>query len=294
MSMVRDAVILAGGAGTRMLPASLLAPKEAMPLVDTPIINHLIWEVAKAGVTRVHLVLSEWKKNALQGSLDGSSSFGSGVRMDLPPEALKLGVEGVEIITHIQQYPGGVADAISVAINEIRGPFLALLGDMVILEDHVGPEFSGPEYASNASLRLVEMFERTGLPSVGLCEVGREHLNKYGVVEFSGEMISNIIEKPSSEDAPSNYVLSGRYLLPSDTSRILDLYPLSEHGELQSISLLMHLANNGGLLGVKFDGMKMYDSGDPISWLESQIDHALRRDDVGEKLTLWIKQRMGE
>jgi len=294
MSKVRDAVILAGGAGTRMLPASLLTPKEAMPLVDTPIINHLIWEVAKAGVTRVHLVLSEWKKYALQGSLDGSSSFGSGVRLDLPPEALKLGLEGVEIITHIQQYPGGVADAISVAIDEIRGPFLALLGDMVILEDHVGPEFSGPEYASNASLRLVEMFERTGLPGVGLCEVGREHLNKYGVVEFSGEMISNIIEKPSSEDAPSNYVLSGRYLLPSDTSRILDLYPLSEHGELQSISLLMHLANNGGLLGVKFDGMKMYDSGDPISWLESQIDHALRRDDVGGKLALWIKQRMRE
>jgi len=292
MSKVREAVILAGGTGTRMLPASLLTPKEAMPLVDTPILNHLIWEVVKAGVTRIHLVLSEWKKNLLQSSLDGNNYFDLGVRPDLPPEALKLGLEGVEIISHIQQEPGGVADAISVAISHIRGPFLVLLGDMVILENHVGPEFSGPEFASSASLRLVEMFEKTGIPSVGVCEVRREHVDKYGVVEFSGEMVSGIIEKPSPEEAPSNYVLSGRYLFPPDTDGILDLYPVSEHGELQSISLLMHLANNGGLLGVKFDGMKMYDSGNPISWLESQIDHALRRDDIGDQLALWIKERM--
>ena len=58
-----------------MLPASLLAPKEAMLSVDTPILNHLIWEVAKAGVTRIHLVLSEWKKNILQGSLGGSCNL---------------------------------------------------------------------------------------------------------------------------------------------------------------------------------------------------------------------------
>ena len=292
MGKVREAVILAGGTGSRMLPASLIAPKEAMPLVDTPILNHLIWEVAKAGVIRIHLVLSEWKKNLLQGSLDGSNYFGAGVRPDLPAEALKLGLEGVEIIPHIQQEPGGVADAISVAISHIRGPFLVLLGDMVILENHVGPEFSGPEFASSASLKLVEMFEKTGIPSVGVCEVRREHVDKYGVVEFSGEMVSGIIEKPSPEEAPSNYVLSGRYLFPHDTDVILDLYPVSEHGELQSIALLMHLANNGGLLGVKFEGMKMYDSGNPISWLESQIDHALRRDDIGDQLALWIKERM--
>jgi len=123
MGKVREAVILAGGTGSRMLPASLIAPKEAMPLVDTPILNHLIWEVAKAGVIRIHLVLSEWKKNLLQGSLDGSNNFGAGVRPDLPAEALKLGLEGVEIIPHIQQEPGGVADAISVAISHIEVHF---------------------------------------------------------------------------------------------------------------------------------------------------------------------------
>ena len=65
MGMVRDAIILAGGRGTRMLPASLFVPKEMMPMVDTPILNHLIWEAAKAGVEKIHIVVSEKKQRIL-------------------------------------------------------------------------------------------------------------------------------------------------------------------------------------------------------------------------------------
>ena len=119
MERVRDAVILAGGSGTRMLPASLYTPKETLPLLDTPILNHLIWEAARAGVSRVHLVLSKRKFEILKEFFGGFSMIGDQVRIDLPRIALVPVVEGLQIIPHIQNNPGGVADAISVAIDSI-------------------------------------------------------------------------------------------------------------------------------------------------------------------------------
>ena len=152
MAKVEDAVILAGGSGTRMLPASLFIPKETMPLVDTPIINHLIWEVAKAGVSRIHLVLSKRKYEILSDFIINGRLHGDEIRPDLPRESLRLGLEGVEIIPHIQNSPGGVADAISCSIESIKGPFLVLLGDMLVVEEHSGPPHSGPNFASSASI----------------------------------------------------------------------------------------------------------------------------------------------
>ncbi len=294
MAEVRDAIILAGGIGTRMLPASLFAPKEVLPLVDTPLINHLIWEAAKAGATRVHIVLSERKKVFLEQFIGGNVIHGNEVRVDLPRESLSLGVEGVEIILHVQTTAGGVADAISVAIKQVEGPVLVLLGDMIIIDRHVSPKKSGVKDASGASLELVKLFERTGIPSVGICPVDSENISKYGVVRLSGNQVFEIIEKPSESEAPSNYVLCGRYILPSNTEEILQKYPISQFGELQSIHMLNHLIEEGGLMAVRLDEMKMYDSGDPLNWLKSQIDHALRREDLSDELSEWIRSRIEE
>jgi len=292
MAQVRDAIILAGGIGTRMLPASLFAPKEALPLVDTPLINHLVWEAAKAGVERVHLVLSKRKRDFLEQFLDGDSIHGNEIRVDLPRESLTLGIEGVQIVPHVQTNAGGVADAISVAIDRISGPFLVILGDMLIIEKHVSPKQSGVEWASEASLKLVKMFESSNTPCVGIFPVESEQISKYGVVGLSGDSVVEIVEKPDESVAPSNYVLCGRYVLPANTAEILDNYPIGEFGELQSIHLLNHLIEEGGLMSVKLDGMKMYDSGEPLGWLKSQIDHALNREDMGEELIDWIRSRI--
>jgi len=293
MAAINDAIILAGGSGTRMLPASLYVPKETLPMIDTPLINHLIWEVARAGVSRIHLVLSQRKKDILSDFLENGIVHESQVRADLPRESLRLGLDGLKIIPHIQEKPGGVADAISTAIDQIDGPFLVLLGDMLLLDGHVGPKNSGPEFASTASSRLVSMFEETGLPNVGICPVESDEISKYGVVGLSDGMVVEIMEKPSSEEAPSEYVLCGRYVMPGNTREILEHYPISEFGEMQSIQLLNHLVVNGGLQAVKLDRMKMYDSGDPLAWLRSQIDHGLNRSDIGSSLENWIRGRLG-
>ncbi len=293
MAEIKDAIILAGGGGTRMLPASLFVPKETLPLIDTPIINHLIWEAAKAGVSRIHLVLSQRKKDMLNEFLENGIVHGSEVRSELPRDSLRLGLEGVKITPHVQENPGGVADAISTAISQIDGPFLVLLGDMLLMDKHVGPKSAGPELASSASSMLVSNFEETGLPNVGICSVGTDEISKYGVVGLSDGMVVEIMEKPSLEEAPSEYVLCGRYVMPRNTREILERYPISEFGEMQSIQLLNHLVENGGLQAVKLDRMKMYDSGDPLAWLKSQIDHGLNRSDIGGDLENWLRQRLG-
>ena len=136
-------------------------------------------------------------------------------------------MEGLEIIPHIQEHPGGVADAISTAIESVEGPFLVLLGDMLLLEEHWGPLHSGTSYASDASSELVSVFSRSGLPVVGACPVAREEISNYGVVEISDEKVKSIVEKPDIESAPSEYVLCGRYIFPENTEEILEMYPLS-------------------------------------------------------------------
>lgn len=290
--MVTEAVILAGGLGTRMLPASLYSAKEALPLIDTPILNHLVWECAKAGVKRVHIVLSQRKMDLLGGFLRGERFGYDGVRPDLPRDALALGSEGIEVIPHLQLTPGGVADAISVALENIESEFLVLLGDMLLMGPHYGPAEASPENASGASKRLVDAFERNGLPCVGLFEVGDDEVSKYGIVEVSDGMVLGIEEKPEKTRAKSNYALCGRYIFPKNTKSILENFPLSEFGEMQSIFLMEHMIQNGGLNGVILEGMEMYDSGDPMSWLKSQIDHGLRREDTSSDLFEWLTDRL--
>jgi len=306
MAEVRDAIILAGGIGTRMLPASLFAPKEILPLVDTPLINHLIWEAAKAGATRVHIVLSERKKVFLEQFIGGNGIHGNevrvdlpresqdddGVRPDLPSEALSLGIKGMNIKIHIQQFAGGVGDAISTTKEYIEGPFLVLLGDNLLINQHVGPEHSGKEHASGASLELVQKYVETGLPCVGVSRVLEEDVRNFGIIGFEGSKVSTIVEKPEPNNAPSDFALCGRYLFPGNTFEILEQHPISEFGENQSIALLMHLIENGGIEAVKYSEYQLYDSGNPISWIKAQIDHALRRQDIGEEIRNWVEERV--
>jgi len=294
MKNVEDAVILAGGVGTRMLPASVFVPKEIMSLVDTPLINHLIWEASKAGVKRIHIVVSPSKKNILSEALLESESWGSQIRPDLPRISLQPVPSDVEILLHEQFEPGGVGDAISIVAKLIKSPFLVILGDNLLIKEHVGPENSGVEFASNASKELVDYFNETGIACCGISEVSLEEVSKYGIVKINEGLVEEIIEKPKPENAPSRYILCGRYVLPEETGALLDKYTSSEYGELQSIALFNHFIENGGFGGVDLENYVLYDSGDPLNWLKSQIDHALRREDINKDFKNWINQRISD
>ena len=283
MAAVEDAVLVAGGIGSRMLPASASIAKEALPLVDIPAITHLAREAVEAGAKRLHIITSPSKD--FTGLLK-DNSWASAKRPDISKGLLSPFAE-VEVLVHVQETPRGFGDALSCALGSINGPFMVLLGDNILMDSY---STVSNYTASNASKILVEAYEKTALPCVGLAAV--EDPENYGVVSMNGQLVKEIVEKPSRENAPSNLVLCGRYLFTADTANLLSKYSFEEYGELQSIAVQKHWMENEGLVGVELEGFQWYDSGAPLPWLKSQIDYALRREDMSDEIRDWMKDRL--
>ncbi len=283
MAAVEDAVLVAGGIGSRMLPASAAIAKEALPLVDIPAISHLAREAVEAGAKRLHIITSPTKDFT---SLLKDNSWALDKRPDISRELLSPFAD-VEVLVHVQEVPRGFGDALSCALDSISGPFMVLLGDNILLDSYSSVSNYNP---SNASKILVEAYEKTSLPCVGLAAV--EDPENYGVVSMEGQLVKEIVEKPNRNDAPSNLVLCGRYLFTEDTANLLSKYSFEEYGELQSIALQKHWMENDGLVGVELHGFQWYDSGAPLPWLKSQIDYALGREDMADEIRDWLKDRL--
>ena len=141
-----------------------------------------------------------------------------------------------------------------------------------------------------AELACIKSFIENGLPCVGLAIV--EDPENYGVVSMEGQFVKSIVEKPSSKEAPSNLVLCGRYIFTNDVFELLEKYDFHSYGELQSIAVQEHWMNNNGLIGIELRGYEWYDSGAPLPWLKSQIDYALKRQDMRDELRIWLTQRL--
>ena len=283
MAVVEDAIIVAGGIGSRMLPVSAVIPKEALPLVDIPAIAHLAREAIHAGVKRIHIISSPSKDFS---KILSDNSWIASTREELDPNLISP-FNDIEVEVHIQEVARGLGDAISIALKSIQGPFLVLLGDNIILDNYSTPMKYTP---SNASKSLVDKFQQTNLPCVGLIAV--EDPQNYGVVSIDGGLIKSIVEKPTKEAAPSNLVLCGRYLFTPDTAELLKIYNFEDHGELQSIAIQQHWMNTDGLVGVQYENYTWYDSGNPLAWIKGQIEYALNREDLSEELLLWLKEKI--
>ena len=285
MGTVRDAVIVAAGLGTRMLPTSAYVPKELLPLVDLPVMHHLIFEAKHAGCDRIHIITSPAKDfTSLQENLNTMYSMYAKGNNHLNP------LEGIEVYIHTQHEQKGLGHAIMMVREGISGPFLVLLGDNILTSNHASlNEFE----ASNISKQLVQLYEEHGQPSASVYNVGTDRVSNYGIVSMDEGKIVSIVEKPSKEEAPSTYALCGRYVFSEDTFELLDHYSVEEYGELQSIALMKHWMDSGQLHAhILPDSVSWYDSGLPFEWLKSQIDHALRRPEYAEELRAWLNQRL--
>ena len=288
----KHAIILAGGIGSRMLPASSLIPKEIMPLIDTPAINYTISEIKNAGIKNIHLVINEqklWMTELLISNHDNIQNLKK-IRPDLSENILNP-IKDVKFHVHIQKEQLGFANAISYAIESISGPFLVLLGDNLLMKSHLPPTVNIKTPRSNASLKLIEKYKQNKLPVVGLHEVPYDELSSFGVVKKINGKITDIIEKPNPEEAPSNSVLCGRYLFTEDFKDLLTKFPVQKYGELQSIEIQKYWMEEVGLDYVDLDDHEWYDSGRPEMWLKAQIDHALNRSDIKSNLEEWLKKK---
>ena len=220
---VRKAIIPAAGLGTRFLPATKAQPKEMLPIVDKPTIQYIVEEAVAAGIEDI-IIVSGRGKRAIEDHFDKSYELEETLIKKQKDKMLKE-VQQISNLANIhyirQKEPKGLGHAINCASRFIGNePFAVLLGDDIVKSEQpcIG--------------QLMDSYNRYRTSIVGVQQVADDAVSKYGIIAPKGEQIDNgiipiksLVEKPSLEDAPSNYAILGRYILTPEIFSILENLP---------------------------------------------------------------------
>ncbi len=283
--MIRKAVIPAAGFGTRFLPATKSQPKEMLPIVDTPVIQYVVEEAVQAGITDLLMIIGKGKRS-IEEHFDRSfqleaqlQSKGKTAELD----AMRRISELADIHFVWQKEMRGLGDAVYCARYHIHSePFVILLGDTVI------------DSAKPAALQMVELYDQLQQPIILLEQVEPRKVSLYGVIDGAEVRpgvyrIRDFVEKPRPEEAPSNLVIAGRYLLTPDIFDFIGRTTPSDDGEIQLTEALKAMARNRPVYGLKLDG-KRCDIGNKEGFIRTNIEFALKRNDMAQALRQYIKQ----
>jgi UTP--glucose-1-phosphate uridylyltransferase len=289
MLKVRKAVFPAAGLGTRFLPATKAMPKEMLPLVDKPIIQYGVEEALAAGCDQIVIVTGRGK-TAIEDHFDVSYELEKMLEEKGKKELLAI-VHHISDMIHVayvrQKEALGLGHAVLMA-RELVGnePFAVLLADDVI------------DAAVPCLQQMIEVYEETGCSVIATQVVEGPAISAYGVLDakpvdgrFQGRLseVSNMVEKPRMEEAPSNLAIIGRYILTPRIFDALERTPLGTGGELQLTDALRQLLQEEKVYGYTFEG-KRHDTGDKAGFLKATVEFALKRPDLGEDLRKWLKE----
>jgi UTP--glucose-1-phosphate uridylyltransferase len=293
--VVRKAVIPAAGLGTRFLPATKAMPKEMLPVVDTPTIQYVVEEAVAAGLGDILLVTGRGK-GAIEDHFDRAHELEEALEAKGDTAGLELIRKSNELATihYIRQgAPKGLGHAVLCAAEHVGDePFAVLLGD-----DFIHP--SDPLLR-----RLLEVRERYGGSVVTLMEVARDQISLYGAaaIEPTGEddvfRVTDLVEKPDPDDAPSNQVIIGRYVCDPAIFGVLRETPPGRGGEIQVTDALKTLAqmppaDGGGVHGVLFHGRR-FDTGNRLDYLRTIVQFACERPDVATEFVPWLRKYLDD
>jgi UTP--glucose-1-phosphate uridylyltransferase len=294
-SGVRKAVIPAAGLGTRFLPATKATPKEMLPVVDKPAIQYVVEEAVAAGLDDV-LFITGRSKRPLEDHFDRNLELEEVLQAKGDTERHALETESTDLarIHYVRQGdPLGLGHAVLMAENHVGDePFAVLLGDDLI--DPRDPVLD----------RMMGVREQFGGSVLCLMRVPREQIHLYGcpavvpTADATVVEVTDLVEKPDVEAAPSDYAVIGRYLLDPAVFDVLKDTAPGRGGEIQLTDALRVLATmpveeGGGVHGIVFEGRR-YDTGDRVSYLKAVIRLACERDDMGAELRSWLTTFVAE
>jgi len=293
---VTKAVIPAAGLGTRFVPATKAMPKEMLPVIDTPAIQYVVEEAAAAGLTDVLMVTARSKTN-IEDHFDRNIELEEVLEAKGDQAGLKRVRASAEIaVMHYvrQSQPLGLGHAVLCAADHVGDePFAVLLGDDLI------------DARDKLLQRMIEVRHHYGGSVVALMEVEPDQVSAYGVatIKSTGEAdvveVSDLVEKPAVEDAPSNWIVVGRYVCDPSIFDILRKIAPGRGGEIQLTDALRTLADRGpetdggGVRGVLFRGRR-YDTGNKLEYLRTQIKFACERPDVRDQFVPWLRGYLDE
>ncbi len=282
---IRKAVFPAAGLGTRFLPATKASPKEMLPLVDKPLIQYGVEEAVASGIKEVVIITGRGKR-AIEDHFDTSFELEFELReknkLRLLAEVEKI--SNMVLFSYIRQKKAlGLGHAVLCAEPAVDDePFAVILSDDII--DSKVP----------ATKQLMDVYYKYRSPVVAICEVARESVSSYGIidaveVEPGVYQVREMVEKPSVEKSPSNLAIIGRYVLTPDIFEYLKGTRPGKGGEIQLTDGLRELMRDRPIYACKFKGVR-YDAGDKLGFLKATVEYALKDPSLGREFKNYINK----
>ncbi len=291
MKPIRKAIFPVAGLGTRFLPATKAMPKEMLPVVDRPLIQHVVDEAREAGIEHFIFVTGR-NKGVIEDHFDRQFELELTLhernkRADLELLENDLPSAGQTSFTR-QQSPLGLGHAVWCA-RELVGdePFALLLPDVLV------------KAPRGCLAQMMEAYRDAGDATniIAVEEVPPERIHMYGVVgvgKTNGKAfeITGMVEKPKREDAPSNLIITGRYILQPQIFGILADQTRGAGGEIQITDAMIRLAKTQRFYGLKFEGQS-FDCGSKVGFLAANVAYALDRKDIAPEFRAELKRILG-
>ena len=282
------AVIPAAGMGTRFLPATKAVPKELLPILDTPALQLIIDEAVGAGIDHIVVVTSHAKPAIEAYFADAPevvAKLRSTGRHEVADRLEAIGRD-VRVSFAYQDDPQGLGHAVGCARQAVGDePFVVLLPDEIMGD-------------SSLLAQMCDVSVATGGSVVGLKRVPMDEVSAYGVIQPVGDVdahgvvrIANVVEKPAREDAASDLILIGRYVLTPDVFDKIERVTPGAAGEIQLTDALRMQAAQGPFHGV-VSTISRYDTGVPFGWLTAVVELALADDRFASRFRSWLHQRV--
>ena len=292
MTRIRKAIFPVAGLGTRFLPATKAMPKEMLPVVDRPLIQHVVDEARQAGIEHFIFVTGR-NKSVIEDHFDRQfelelTLLERGKKADLALLSQDLPEPGAVSFTR-QQSPLGLGHAVWCARELVgREPFALLLPDVLV------------QHARGCLAQMIDAASALdgNANVIAVEEVPPERVHMYGVVgvgQAKGKAfeITGMVEKPNRKEAPSNLAITGRYILQPEIFNILEKQAAGTGGEIQLTDAMLALARTQPFYGLKFEG-RSFDCGSKIGFLTANVAYALDRPDIAPDFRAELKRLLGE
>jgi UTP--glucose-1-phosphate uridylyltransferase len=296
MKPIRKAIFPVAGLGTRFLPATKAMPKEMLPVVDRPLIQHVVDEAREAGIEHFIFVTGR-NKAVIEDHFDRQFELELTLKernrtADLKLLSSDLPDPGTASFTR-QQSPLGLGHAVWCARELVgREPFALLLPDVLV------------QNKPGCLAQMIETYRAAGEQSniIAVEEVPMERIHQYGVVGIGqgtgpgkGKTfpITSMVEKPPRDKAPSNLIITGRYILQPEVFDLLATQTGGAGGEIQITDSMITLSKTQPFYALKFDG-RSFDCGSKIGFLAANVAYALARDDIAPAFRAEISRLLGQ
>lgn len=275
---IRKAIFPVAGLGTRFLPATKAIPKEMLPIVDSPLIQYAVDEAREAGIEQMIFVTGRGK-SAIEDHFD--------IAYELEHTMTSRGKD-VSVLANTRLTPG---NCVYVRQQEPLGLGHAIWCARDIIGDEPFAIFLPDEFmhgSPGCMKQMVEAYEKTGGNIISVLEVPRKDVSSYGVIapgvaNGSVTEVLGLVEKPKVEDAPSNLIVSGRYILQPEVMHILQGQEKGAGGEIQLTDAMAQMIGQQPFNAVTFDGNR-YDCGSKVGYIEANLALALQRPDMAEEI----------